>query len=57
MDEKLLKEIQKHDSNSAKWIGSILGKIDKARKEQKHYYVAIMLLQIIILLLLVLKVL
>lgn len=49
----IMKEMEKHDRYVAEWTGNILGKLDRIKKEQKHYMLAIMFLQIITLIVIV----
>lgn len=53
--EKIIEEIIENHNSLTEWLGSVLAKIDRVRKEQKHYFLTIMLLQIINLILLVLR--
>lgn len=54
-EKEVIEELEKHEIRVASWVGSILGKLDRARKEQKHYFLVVMLLQIITLIVIVLK--
>lgn len=54
---EVLKELEKQDRYINQWLGSVMGKSDRMKKEQKHYLLIIMFLQSIILILLMLKVL
>lgn len=54
-EKEVIEELEKHERFVAGWIGSMLGKLDRSRKEQKHHFLIVMLLQIITLIVIVLK--